>query len=264
MKPSILITGASGNLGSKVAHELLTTGAALKLVGRSQEKLSAFEGKAEILCGSLEDASFLSRALDNVTAVFLVLPQLQQLTLKEFADLFIRLAEEKGVTHVVNISNCILKRFGKWTSLLEFEHCLEAASTLNIKHLRCANFFENLNWGIHTPYNPDIKLPYISSYEIAHVATSYLKDRNFKGKSVDELMGRADYSMQDFADQLGVVYQQQPTPSSLNWFFDAFNTGQYELVQRTPGNTSQLTDERYSLNHFLAHHFNPEALKVST
>ena len=263
MNETILITGASGNLGGKVAYELLPQGITLKVAGRTKDKLAAFEGKAKVLCGSLEDIAFLNTALQGVRAVFLVLPQLKQLNLKEFADLFIKAAEDNGVTHVVNISNCTLKRYGQWTSLLEFEQYLNASTPLHIKHLRCANFFENLNWGLHTPYLPGIKLPYISSYEIAHIAASYLKNKNFTGKSVDELMGREDYSMQDFANKLGVPYQQQSTSPENSSFFDAFNTGQYELVKRTLENTSILQEERFSLDYFLAHHFKQEALNAA-
>ena len=263
MNKTILITGASGNLGSKVALELISPAIPLKVAGRSKEKLASFESKAEVLSGSLEDEAFLHTALENAEAVFLVLPQLQQLTTKEFAELFVRKAEEQGITHVVNISNCTLKRYNQWTSLLEFEQHLNTSTRLHIKHLRCANFFENLNWGLHTPYNPGIKLPYISSFEIAHVAASYLANKNFSGKSVDELMGRSDYSMQDFAEMLGVTYRQQPTSPDNSWFFDAFNTGQYELVSRTTANTSASTEERFSLDYFLKNHFNQAALNAT-
>lgn len=262
MQPTILVTGASGNLGSKVADDLITAGVPIKVMARNREKLSRFEGKADILCGDLQDDAFLQLALKDVTAVFLVLPQLRTGSPVDFADRFIKAAEGAGVTHVVNISNCTLKRWGQWTALLDFEQALNHASRLHIKHLRCANFFENLNWGLHTPYDPHIKLPYISSYEIAHVAAAYLKDLSFEGRSTDELMGARDYSMHDFAEKLGVAYQQQPLTEENNWFFGAFNSGQYELVKRTAANTSTGTGERFSLDYFLAHHFNREALHV--
>lgn len=262
MQPTILVTGASGNLGSKVTHELLKAGATVKVTGRNQEKLTPFEGQAEICSGDLEDEAFLHKVLDQVDAVFLVLPQLRTLSIAAFAERFTQVAKEKGVTHVVNISNCTLKRFGQWTSLLQFEQALNDARGVHIKHLRCANFFENLNWGLHTPYNPNIRLPYISSYEIAHIAATYLRNRNFEGHSADELMGRADYSMQDFAGRLGVTYRQQPLTEENHWFFGAFNTGQYELVKRTEANTSRLEDERFSLDYFLSNHFNKEALNA--
>jgi uncharacterized protein YbjT (DUF2867 family) len=260
MQDTILITGASGNLGSKVVAELLDHQQPIKVTGRNAQKLSYFDNKTTVAAGNLEDETFLKTLLQDVTAVFLVLPQLVQLSIKAFAELFIDVAENSGVTHVVNISNCTLTRWGKPTSLLEFESYLNKSQKLHIKHLRCANFFENLNWGIQTPYRAGIKLPYISAYEIAYVASRYLQAKNFRGISVDELMGRQDYSMQDFANLLGVTYRQQAVTPENEWFFEAFNTGQYELVQRTSNNTSLLTDERFSLDYFLEHHFNKQLL----
>ena len=262
MQPTILVTGASGNIGSKVAYELLKSGASIKVAGRNRIQLAPFEGQAPVFCGDLEDEAFLRQALEGVTAVFLVMPALRSTSIADFADLFTGAAEAAGVTHVVNISNCTLKRNGKWTTLLDFEQALNKAPHLHIRHLRCANFFENLNWGVHTPYNPDIRLPYISSYEIAHVASAHLQNLDFTGQSVQELMGRRDYSMQDFATLLGIAYQQQPLTEENNWFFGAFNSGQYELVKRTEANTSRETEERFTLEYFLEHHFNKEALNA--
>lgn len=117
------------------------------------------------------------------------MPILKKKSLQEFAEQFIKMASECTVTHVVNISNCTLERSGLPTTLIEFEQHFSKAKDLHIKHLRCANFFENLNWGIHTPYKPEIKLPYISSFEVAHIASQYLSKLNFSGITVDELMG---------------------------------------------------------------------------
>ena len=260
-KKSIVVTGATGNLGSKVAAALLEGQQQIRVTGRQTEKLLSYNGKADVMAGDLEDQAFLKQLLYNASAVFLILPTLQRLTLQEFATQFIGIAEECGVTHIVNISNCTLTRWGKPTSLLEFESYLNQATTLHIKHLRCANFFENLNWGIHTPYNPDIKLPYISSYEIAHIAAHYLQEQNFTGHSVDELMGACDYSMSELAAQLGVSYHQTPARPEDQAFFDAFNNGQYELVKRTPANTSATQEERFTLSYFLENDFNRELLK---
>jgi len=257
----IVVTGATGNLGSKVATALIESQQSVIVTGRQKDKLSTFEGKATLLAGNLEDPAFLQALLKDAGAVFLVLPSLTQLSIKAFAEQFINIAEANGISHIVNISNCTLTRFGKPTSLIEFESYLDQAERLHIKHLRCANFFENLNWGIHTPYNPDIALPYISSIEIAETATRYLMERHFTGHSIDELMGAADYSMSDIAAKLGVSYQQVPARVEDKAFFDAFNSGQYELVKRTASNTSAAQDERYTLSYFLEHGFNHELLK---
>jgi uncharacterized protein YbjT (DUF2867 family) len=260
-KPHIVVTGATGNLGSKVAATLVSHQQRIVATGRNTDKLSHLKEKALIMEGNLEDPAFLHKLLSNAGAVFLVLPSLQHLSLKEFADQFITIAEASGVTHVVNISNCTLKRWGRPTALIEFESYLNKSTSLHIKHLRCANFFENLNWGIHTPYHPDIQLPYISSYEIADTAARYLQEQSFNGHSIDELMGARDYSMAEIATQLGVVYRQTAARPEDKSFFDAFNTGQYELIKRTPANTSASQEERFSLSYFLNHHFNRELLK---
>ncbi len=240
---------------------LKQTGIALVVTGRNQAKLNYFEHQATVVPGDLENVNTLKEILNNTTAIFMVLPQLRNTTIEDYANILTRIAEDSGVSHLVNISNCTLTRWGKPTQLLEFESSLnEAATTLNIKHLRCANFFENLNWGLNTPYRGDIKLPYISSFEIADIAASYLKALSFKGVSVDELMGNQDYSMTDFADKLDVEYRQTEISEDDASFFNAFNENQYTLVSRNEQNTSASTNEAFTLEYFLNHHFDRSLL----
>ncbi len=130
----ILVTGASGNLGSKVATRLIAMGNLVRVSGRSAHKMNGFGDTAEILLGNLENEAALQSNMEGVKSVFLVLPHLEKLTLKEFSDLFIEKAKLAGVSHVVNISNCTLARWGKPTILLEFEQHLNKAHGLNIKH----------------------------------------------------------------------------------------------------------------------------------
>ena len=257
---NILITGASGNIGSKVAKALLDLNCNVIVSGRNKEKLDQFEGKAKLVVGDLEDEEVLKNLLQNTQAVFLVMPVLKKRSIQEFAELFIKIASDSQVSHVVNISNCTLTRWGKPTSLIEFETYLSKAKNLHIKHLRSANFFENLNWGIHTPYRADIKLPYISSFEVAHIASLYLSELNFTGISNDELMGMKDYSMKDLANEFGVEYKQLETPEELRSFFDAFNTGNYEVVERTTLNTSKLRRDEFSLKYFINNGFDKSLL----
>jgi NAD(P)-dependent dehydrogenase (short-subunit alcohol dehydrogenase family) len=247
------ITGASGNLGSKMAHALLATGMPLKLAGRNRDKLTQFEEEAEVCIGDLEDLEVVKALMENTTSAFSVLPELSKTSIKDYAKSFIRIAENAGVSHIVNISNCTLSRWDRPTRHLEFETFLNETSSIHIKHLRCANFFENLNWGLHTPYRGDIKLPYISSDELVHIAANYLRTLSFTGISVDELMGAADYSMNDFAEKLGIIYKQTEVPDEDAPFFNAFNQGKYSLVKRNAKNTSKGAVEAFSLDYFLEH-----------
>jgi hypothetical protein len=163
----------------------------------------------------------------------------------------VSLLEGSPIRHVVNISNATLKRGGNYTSLITLEQELSKVQGIAVKHLRCANFFENLNWGISTPYHPDLKLPYISSYEIAHVAANYLQHRNFEGISTDELLGERDYSMAELAQIIGVRYTQLPYSDANIGFYQPFNEGNFELVRRTAENTSIPDDKRFTLDYFI-------------
>ena len=81
-KKSIVITGATGNLGSKVAAELIEGLQPIRVTGRQAEKLLVYNEKADVMAGDLEDQAFLKQLLHKTNRVFLVLPSLQHLTLQ--------------------------------------------------------------------------------------------------------------------------------------------------------------------------------------
>ena len=247
----ILILGASGNLGGKVAQELLARRERVAVVARDAKHLSRFSDKAILLVGDYMEDDFLRKALANASALFCTIPAGALATPEASAQRLIALLQESPDTHVVNISNCTLKRSGNFTSLIAFEKELSKVPGIAVKHLRCANFFENLNWGINTPYLPNLKLPYISSYEIAHVAANYLQRRNFEGITVDELLGERDYSMAELAALAGVSYTQLPYSEENSSFYRPFNEGDFELVPRTPQNTTYPGEERFTLDYFI-------------
>ncbi|WP_018478343.1 NAD(P)H-binding protein [Pontibacter roseus] len=248
-----LLLGASGNLGGKVAHEFITRGIPVGLVARDTSRLRAFEGSANLLEGDFHDDGFLRDSLSRATGLFCTVPDTALAAPEASAARLIKLLQDSPVSHVVNISNATLKRGGNYTSLIRFEQELSKVSGIAVKHLRCANFFENLNWGINTPYLPHVKLPYISSYEIAHVAAVYLQHRSFEGVTVDELLGERDYSMAELAERVGVPYSQLPYSQENIHFYRPFNEGEYELVPRTEQNTTVPANPRFTLDYFIRH-----------
>jgi len=256
----ILILGASGNIGGKIAQELIARGQQVGVAGRSRERLQQFAEKAEIWAGDFGDDAFLRKALSKATSLFITVPDEHLADPAVTAQRLKVLLEGTPVTHVVNISNSIVKRGGAATRLVAFEQELNKLKHLHLKHLRAANFFENLHWGFSTPYHPDLKLPYISSYEVACVAANYLQHKNFAGQSVAVLLGPQDYSMAELAAAAGTLYRQQPyTPENIH-FFKPFNEGDFEVERRTAANTSQLKEERFTLAYFIQHDLHPPQL----
>ncbi|MFD2513354.1 SDR family NAD(P)-dependent oxidoreductase [Pontibacter locisalis] len=247
----VLVLGASGNIGGKIAQELLSKGATVGVVGRDFSRLKKFEGKADIWAGDFMDDAFLEKAFNKATSLFLTVPDACFSDPAATALRLGKLLKGSKITHIVNISNSIVKKGGVATRLVALEQELDKIPGVNIKHLRSANFFENLHWGLHTPYNPDLQLPYISSYEVAYVAAEYLYQQNFEGKSVKVLLGSRDYSMAELAAAAGVVYEQQPYTAENVGFYKPFNEGDFEVEPRTALNTSQSSDPKYTLQYFL-------------
>ncbi|AKD03599.1 NAD(P)H-binding protein [Pontibacter korlensis] len=250
-KNHILILGAGGNIGGKVAKELITLGEQVAVFGRSRERLSSFEGKAELKEGDFNDDKALGQALQKANSVFLTVPDAAFNDATATAKRLGVLLQETPVTHVVNISNSIVRKGGVPTRLVALENELNEALRQHLLHLRCANFFENLNWGLHTPYAPDLRLPYISSYEVAYVTARHLQQQDFTGKQVKALLGERDYSMAELAAAAGVAYQQQPyTPENIH-FYKPFNDGDFVVEQRQDSHTSVQKEERFTLGYFL-------------
>src|SRR5271165_7002972 len=70
-----VVAGATGHVGSVVAHELLAAGHKVRAIVRSADKAKALAEKgAELLPGELGDVSFLTRALRGADGAFLLLP----------------------------------------------------------------------------------------------------------------------------------------------------------------------------------------------
>ncbi len=251
----ILILGATGNIGSKIAQELILKNAAIGVVGRNYKKLADFEGKADLLEGDFNNDAFLQQGFSKATTLFLTVPDDTLLDPAATAERLFRLMKNSPIQHVVNISNCIVEKYGQPTRLVAFEQELNKAKGINLQHLRCANFFENLNWGLHTPYKPDLALPYISSYEVAAVAAKHLLQRDFAGISIKELMGPQDYTMAELAAATGQEYLQLPYTASNEHFYKGFNDGDFKVTPRTTANTSAGTEEKYTLSYFLSHDF---------
>ena len=249
----ILVLGAAGNIGGKIAHALLTAGAAVAVAGRSRKRLEQFEGKATILEGDFGDDAFLQQAFANATSLFLTIPDEHLVDPAATAARLGSLLQGTPVKHVVNISNSIVYKAGAPTRLVAMEQELNKLQDINILHLRCANFFENLNWGLHTPYAPDLQLPYISSYEVANTAAKRLLQPDFLGKTVEVLLGPRDYSMAELAAAAGERYKQLPYTPENEHFYRPFNEGDFIVEKRTAGNTSNQLETRFTLEYFLLH-----------
>jgi uncharacterized protein YbjT (DUF2867 family) len=95
MSHSILVTGASGNIGKQLAAQLTTQGVAYNT-------LSSKPQGGDVRTGDYADVQSLARAFEGIHSVFIVLPLVPQK--KEYAKNVALAARQAGVKHLVRAS----------------------------------------------------------------------------------------------------------------------------------------------------------------
>ena len=188
----ILVTGATGTIGSHVVSSLLEQNAAVRVFVRDADKARAvFRNTVDIVPGDLRDASAVSVALTGVEKIFLNSP-----SLAGFVDLqrpFIDAADAAGVGHVVRLSVVgaapnATTSYGRGHFVLD-EHL--KVSTLGWTILQPNGFMQNLLSNVETikagaiyASAGDGHVAMIDARDIAEVAASILTTGGHTGESL--------------------------------------------------------------------------------
>jgi uncharacterized protein YbjT (DUF2867 family) len=217
----IVVTGATGNTGKRIAEALLAAGEKVRVVGRSADKLKPFADKgAEAFVGDVADAVAMARALEGATAAYLMIPpsyaEPDFLAYQErVADTLATAAEKAGVKHVVTLSSIGADKpdkCGPVTGLHLFEQRINKVAGLNLLHLRPGYFLENLlqfigvikSMGMMaSTLKGDLPIAMIAPRDIGAYAAERLRKRDFSGQSTRELQGARDVTLSDAAAAIG-------------------------------------------------------------
>jgi uncharacterized protein YbjT (DUF2867 family) len=105
---SILVTGVTGYLGSRLVPRLLDEGHRIRVLTRDASKLSAhdWQDRVEVVEGDASSYDDLQRALDGIDVGYYLLhsmdgrPGFEQRD-REMASTFARAAEDAGVGRIV-------------------------------------------------------------------------------------------------------------------------------------------------------------------
>ena len=231
----IVVTGASGRTGRRVAEVLLAKGEKVRALGRDAKKLAPLmKLGAESFVVAIEDTPRLTEAFRGADAVYLVLPEdLSQQDVREHqeraSDSYASAISNAEIRFVVNLSSIGAQHSqgtGPIVGLHNQEQKLNRIGGLNVLHLRAAYFMDNLFMGIEplratgtlTGGMPgDIHMPWIATRDIGSYAATRLAARDFSGSSVQELHGQRDISMNEAATIVGeaigkpdITYAQIP------------------------------------------------------
>jgi uncharacterized protein YbjT (DUF2867 family) len=208
----ILVTGATGNIGSKVVETLLAKGAPVKAGVRSPDKARGLAEKgAELVKFDFTDTGTYGPAFKGCNHVFLF-TNMSPVCVEEGAKL-VDAAKAAGVEHVVKLSalGCDMEpgiALGRWHRGVEK---LIEASGMGWTFLRPNNFMDNFITFYRQPivHQSAIFMPlgdgavsYVDARDIAAVAAVALTDPGHMGKAY-AITGPAALTVHQVAAILG-------------------------------------------------------------
>lgn len=217
----IAITGATGNIGSKITTHLLSKGQRVRCIARTADNLKNLAVQsAEIEALSLEDTKALAKAFTGVDAVFAMIPPNYQTQdfigfQNAIGESIAEAIETSEVKYVVSLSSQgahLPDKTGPIKGLHHQEQRLNNLKGINILHMRPTYFMENLLANIDmikqmnimgSDIQGDMKMPMIATQDIARFAAERLLKKDFSGMTVKDLLGQRDLSMNEAAEIIG-------------------------------------------------------------
>ena len=185
-----LITGATGDVGSRVAQCLIARGERPRVFVRDADRAaSLFGDRVDVFTGDLSHPASLKSALDGADAMFLVNSGPEIPARDEAAATSARTA---GVKHLVKLSSMDVEQglaIGAWH---ERGEAAIRATGISFTFIRPSGFMSNLlAWarsikeeGVVRSSTGDGRRPFIHSDDLAAVAVEALVTRRYVGESL--------------------------------------------------------------------------------
>jgi uncharacterized protein YbjT (DUF2867 family) len=229
----IVVTTPTGQIGSQVVKNLLAADETVRVIARDPARLAPeIHGKVDVVQGSTDDESVLSRAFEGSEGLFWVVPpSFATNDVKEYYLQFTRPAchaiKSQGVKRVVAVS-ALGRGFpldgGVVTDSFAKDEEIEQTG-VDFRALWCPGFMENMLRQLEPlkhqgmfflPSRPDVKGPYVATRDIASIGSKLLLDRSWTGQGGVAVLGPEDLSINDMAaimtDVLGKPIRFQSIP----------------------------------------------------
>ena len=216
----ITVMGATGNTGKKITEALLKAGERVRALGRSEGKLAELKRSGAKVLADTNDAAFLTNAFRGATAVYTLLPtdpraDNYRAEQDRQGEAIAKAIRESGVRYVVALSSMgadSSEARGVIAGLHAQEERLKKIDKINLVLLRPVSFFENFygsvvmikQEGINgDSVEADLAIPMVATRDIADAAAKALKERDWKGVIVRELLGPRDITYAEATHILG-------------------------------------------------------------
>ncbi|MFI1918731.1 NAD(P)H-binding protein [Nocardia sp. NPDC020380] len=206
----LLLTGSTGNIGRELTRALLASETEFRILVRDPERATEIPDHIERRVGDLEDPDAVARALDGITALFLLVPG----TGVDHTRHAIKAAQEAGLRRIVLISSAYavgdpVAAMGRWHHARE-----ELLTESGIPHtiLRPGALMSNvLEWApavsaglpLMDPTGPGRTFP-VDPADIAAIAAQALTTTD--SESADHILTGAEPFT--FADQVAALARE--------------------------------------------------------
>ncbi len=215
--PTILLIGATGQVGREVAQQLAGTGIRARALVRTPEKAAPLRAAGfDLVAGSLDQPATLKAALERIEKVFLLSSDDPRQV--ELQGALIAAAQAAGIQHIVKLSAHSAGAhppvsFGRWHAQIEQQ--LEA-SGMAFTHVRPRFFMQNFlsfaptisaNGAFYAPMS-DAQVSMVDARDVAAVAVAALTQPGHAGKIYD-LSGPEALSFHDAAARLTAALGRQ-------------------------------------------------------
>lgn len=217
--PTVLVTGATGRVGSALLRRLVHAGVAVRALARDESKKESLVAQGiEAVSGDFLQPQTLPPVLDSVTAIFLLTP-IHPEQVKQATNL-IQAARDSDNPHVVRVS--VHQASHQAPTRISRQHAeIEdqlKTSGLAYTLLRPQSFMQNILLSAPTVaaqgtiYQPmqDGRLGMIDARDIAEVAAKVLTEQGHEGKTYT-LTGPAAISFHDVAETLSRALNRKIT-----------------------------------------------------
>ena len=221
MKQTIVVCGATGNIGSRVTGILLAAGAPVRVVGRERVRLGPLASKgAEPWPGHLGDTAFLEKAFSGVGGAFVLIPPGYEAPdypgyQDQVGASIVSALSKARVPRIVALSSVgahLDKGTGPILGLHRLESRLHELRDADVVRLRPGYFMENHLWSIPLirslginggAVRPDVPIPMVATEDIARAAARLFLAGKFTGSKVRYLLGPGDLTLDEATRILG-------------------------------------------------------------
>lgn len=193
--PAILITGATGNIGTELTKQLNENGIPFRALVRNAERAHTFSSRknAEIIEGDFSDVQSIERALKGIDKAFLLTNSSEEA--ETLQSNFVAIAKHEGVKHIVKLSQFAANlhspvRFLRYHAAVEQKIIQSGA---NYTFLRPNLFMQGLlgfqemitKQGKFLAAVGDAKISTVDTRDIAAVAVEALTKKGHENKIYD-------------------------------------------------------------------------------